>query len=263
MSFGLSKEICELLCEELTVHYRQGPGGKYPYVKGEDVIRQLNKAFNHSWSSEVVKDVERDDQILVLVSLTVWIDGDTVTHQGYGSSKIARHRGDNSIIDIGNNYKSAYTNALKKAAEQFGIGLGGEAAAPSAPSKSSYQPRPSSSKSKSRAAPKAPQGLRQGAGSRPPLKKPAPFPSRSANPSPRTAAPKASPAPAKAAGPDMTVPATDSQLTALSNIAKIRRRDEVELVTGALPDSGKSSFSQLTKGEAITVIKYANSLIQG
>jgi hypothetical protein len=101
--------------------------------KGIDVLKQLNKAFAHCWSSEVVSSEEVHGQILVQASVSVFIDGDVVVHHGFASAAIARKN--EKVIDIGNAYKSAYTGAIKKAAEQFGIGLGASdgSAGPSKP----------------------------------------------------------------------------------------------------------------------------------
>jgi hypothetical protein len=126
VSTGFKKETCEKLCKTLPRYTRKGHGGNYPYVKGEDVIKALNDAFNHCWSSEKIEVQVIEEQVLMLVSISTYSDGDAVTHQGYGSAPIMRTKTDNKIADIGNTYKSAYTNALKKAAEQFGIGLDSE-----------------------------------------------------------------------------------------------------------------------------------------
>lgn len=126
MSNGLNETTRDILRKPLTSHQRRGPGGNYSYHKGSDVIARLNDAFGHCWSSERVEVEVIEDQVLILVCLTVYIEGDAVVHHGYGSADIARGRNDNKIVNIGNSYKSAFTNALKKAAEQFGIGLGEE-----------------------------------------------------------------------------------------------------------------------------------------
>jgi len=128
----MDKKVCDVLNRKVPVYERSGPGGRYPYIKGEDVVSRANEAFEHSWSSEVITVEEKHDFILVHVRVSVY---DTVLcrefhHDGFGSAQIARTKPDPSrndpgkIIDLGNNYKSAYTIALKKALEQFGIGLG-------------------------------------------------------------------------------------------------------------------------------------------
>lgn len=237
-----SKETIEVLNQALTVHQRQAGGGKsYPYVKGEDVINQLNKAFGHAWSSKVLSTTEAHDQVLMSVELTAHIinNGNVVyvSHHGYGSSPIARKRDDNKVIDIGNCYKSAFTIALKKAAEQFGIGLGGEEEAPKpAPfvKREAYVPQAA---------------------------KPAPTPVAPVAQKPAVAAPAApqSKSSAVSAMASSTKKISDVQKTALDRISAMKGFSEGDLVSKALEGSGKTSFEELTEGEAIQVIRFANT----
>lgn len=150
----MKKEAIEVLTSPVKVYYKPGPGSmKYKYVKGEDVIARLNTAFEHEWSSTVEHVYEKGNQIIVLISL----HAGGVIHQGFGGAEIALHtKGpkQGQPVDISNNYKAAFTNALKKAAEQFGIGLEAEdavelpeasPAAPEAPVVPSPAPTPTGS----------------------------------------------------------------------------------------------------------------------
>ncbi len=244
MSF--SKETCDVLNETLTVH-RRPDRGAYPYVKGEDVIKQLNKAFGHEWSSEVVDVKEIHDQVLVLVALQVFHENHIVTHHGYGSSLIARKRDTKEVLDIGNSYKSAFTTALKKAAEQFGVGLNAsddeaQTPAPSRPTAPGNAPRPTTPR------PSVP--------ATPPTKTPSAPP---ATPTPTT------PAPQKAQGAVDSYASNEKKLSdmqkkALKNISSFKGLEEEYLVTNALAGSGKNSFEDLTQHEAIKVMQFANTL---
>jgi len=244
MSF--SKETCDALNETLTIHRRPGPGA-YPYVKGEDVIKQLNKAFGHDWCSEVVEQTEVHDQILMLVAVSVFHDNRITMHQGYGSALIARKRDTKEVLDIGNSYKSAFTTALKKAAEQFGVGLNaaGDDDTATTPSRSTAPgnaPRPITPR------PATP--------SVPPTKTPVAPP---ATPTPTT------PAPQKGQGAVDSYASNEKKLSdmqkkALKNISSFKGLEEEYLVTNALAGSGKNSFEDLTQHEAIKVMQFANTL---
>lgn len=267
---GLHDKVCDKLKEPLEAYTRKGPGGTYSYYKGSDVIRRLNEAFGHSWSSEKIETVVIEDQVLLLLSLTVFVEGDTIIHQGYGSALIVRRGDTNKIIDIGNTYKSAFTNALKKAAEQFGIGLGGE--------EDIIRPN---------------QGVSMGnpqvatGGSRLPMQAPAPAPAVPSGTSmsrpeplpvrPRgngstmsvrdaaVAAIKGAQAPESTPDPTPTPDlsgevVTPTQVTALTNLSKLRNKGEIELLVGALPGTDKTEFKQLLRSEAIQVIRHANNL---
>lgn len=279
----LDKNICDILRKPLPKHTRRGPGGNYDYYKGSDVIRRLNEAFGHSWSSEKVEDVTIDDQILLLVSLTVFTDGDTIIHQGYGSAQIARKRNTNEIIDIGNTYKSAYTNALKKAAEQFGVGLGAEdkTSEESKPANNIAHTSPSVTPKSSFSAPTIPSAVptstykNASAGIRPPMRRTTQLPSRTPGPGLTSSSTLSvagegvsSPAPMS----PKPVPDTGNELltsiqeSALSTLAKLKgfENNTISLLQGALGATEKTTFAQLLKKEAVLVIRYANELpLQG
>lgn len=252
---GFSDEVIEVLKEGLPVYHRKGQGGTFPYVKGEDVIKQLNKAFGHAWSSRVVSHNEAHGQVLVLVELSVSLgDKDVVMHQGFGSSRIAKNSQTNEVLEIGNSYKSAYTAGLKKAAEQFGVGLeseeDGETSKP-APQQGSYQPRPQFTP-RAQQSPQRPQQVTP----RPPMQ------SRPAQtPAPAPQAPRTPPASEGLVS--NTKPLSDVQKNALKNLASVRGHTEEELVRGALNSgdrkSDKTRFDQLTGQEAVDVIRYVNT----
>ncbi len=249
---GFNKDIIEILKENLPVYHRAGQGGTFPYVKGEDVIKQLNKAFGHAWSSHVVKHEELHGQILVQVMVSVNDEaGHQVSHSGFGSARIPKTR-DGEILEIGNAYKSAFTNALKKAAEQFGVGLQAE---------DDDDAKPAPAPRASVPAPRAPTPTPVAARPAPRPYQPQPAPAATQ----QAAAPRPAPAPVATATPHTAgmltdKPLSDVQKNALKNLAKYRGVAEETLVTGALKGSSKTSFEQLTEKEAVDVIRHANSL---
>jgi len=119
----MDSKIIEELAKPVAVAFKPGPGGmKYKYVKGDDVINRLNKAFEYEWSSQVMNTFKDETQIIAHVKLT----GGGVSKEGFGGAEIAVYSSgpkQGKPVDISNAYKSAVTNGIKKAAEQFGIGL--------------------------------------------------------------------------------------------------------------------------------------------
>lgn len=119
----MDQKTMDILNRDLEVHYKPGPRGtKYPFVEGKDVIATLNAAFNHEWSSKLVNIYKEDTQIIMCVEVC----HGAVSHVGFGGSPIALHTQGANIgkpVDLANSYKSAFTNAIKKAAAQFGVGL--------------------------------------------------------------------------------------------------------------------------------------------
>jgi hypothetical protein len=110
---------------------RQGPGGKmYAYTPSQDVIDRMNKTFKGNWSTNVTHQEIVEDQVLIRVTVTACdpegTDGYSYSHDGFGSSLIARYSyGDNKgkAMDIGNIFKSAEAKAIVNACKRFGVAL--------------------------------------------------------------------------------------------------------------------------------------------
>ena len=97
-------------------------GTSLTYIPVSEVIVRLNDVFGSlGWSYTLVKcerDVLDPDFLVAHVSMTV---GD-ITRDGVGGQKIKRTRA-GEILDLGDEYKGAVSDALKKAAQSFGVGL--------------------------------------------------------------------------------------------------------------------------------------------
>lgn len=105
-------------------------GGTYlTYIPVSEVINRLNKVLGFdSWSYEIIK-CERDsldpDFVVAHVRLIVYPNSDkfiSVTKDGYGGQKIKRTK-NGDIVDLGDEFKGAVSDALKKAAQALGVGL--------------------------------------------------------------------------------------------------------------------------------------------
>jgi recombination DNA repair RAD52 pathway protein len=123
----LLSELSEPFSSEVERELRKG-AAVLIYIPVSEVIARLNRVFGVlGWSSEIIK-CERDaldpDCIVAHVRLTVSTSeyGQIVQKDGFGGQKIKRTKtGD--IIDLGNEFKGAVSDALKKAAQQFGVAL--------------------------------------------------------------------------------------------------------------------------------------------
>jgi hypothetical protein len=97
-------------------------GATLTYIPVSEVIVRLNDVFGPlGWSYTLVKcerDVLDPDFLVAHVSMTV---GD-ITRDGVGGQKIKRMKS-GDIVDLGDEYKGAVSDALKKAAQSFGVGL--------------------------------------------------------------------------------------------------------------------------------------------
>lgn len=157
--FTISKKIKELITSPIPdalILEREGGGGKkLSYISGSTVTDILNAAFGYTWSWETKKEWVQEsipyfnayskapekDKVTnpitgkkgawenqgpvahVLGTLTVWLKDENgnafpVKKDGYGSKSILGKQNDQESI-----FKAAGTDALKKAASLFGIGL--------------------------------------------------------------------------------------------------------------------------------------------
>lgn len=104
------------------------------YIPVSEVINRMNRVVGvDSWSSEIVscqRDALDPDFVIAHVRVTVNFRGSSgifgrgpVVKDGIGGQKIKRNRRDNEIVDLGDEFKGAVSDALKKALQQFGVGL--------------------------------------------------------------------------------------------------------------------------------------------
>jgi hypothetical protein len=118
------QELSEPFPQEVERILRKG-GAELIYIPVSEVINRLNRVLGiGGWSSEVVS-CERDsldpDFIVAHVRITANSLGGVIK-DGVGGQKIKRTK-NGDIVDLGDEFKGAVSDALKKAAQQFGIGL--------------------------------------------------------------------------------------------------------------------------------------------
>lgn len=104
------------------IHQLSKGGKTFSYVEGGYIRRQLDVLFGFDWDFEVVSIVRDGDSIICQGKLT----GRTETSQPivkmqFGGSTVKFKKGTHDPLDIGNDYKAAATDALKKCAADFGI----------------------------------------------------------------------------------------------------------------------------------------------
>ena len=142
------KEIKEWLEKEFDKKdYKLNSTG-FVYVEVDKYIKRLNEIFDNSWSFEILTPIEKayvefSDSIVVNCRVTVpnivdknddgsFIANGNISKDGFGSSPVARFKSnpknpnpnrDNKPVDIGNNYKSSSSDALKVACRMLGLGL--------------------------------------------------------------------------------------------------------------------------------------------
>ena len=110
---------------------REHPTKQVTYVPGAEVIARLNRVLGTmGWSYTIKRTWEAGDNkgypawIMAEVSLTVTDDdGGSVSRGGIGGQQVKMLRSGDGPVDLGDEYKGAVTDALKKAAQGLGVAL--------------------------------------------------------------------------------------------------------------------------------------------
>jgi len=125
----MKKEVREALAKPFNLKEREGVAGKrFKYVASEDIVDRMNKVFEGNWSAELISSEMVEDQLLVLVRVSV-VDKETGSlfyHDGYASYPVFRYSsGQNKgkIIDVGNSCRSAMSKAIKTSCARWGVAL--------------------------------------------------------------------------------------------------------------------------------------------
>jgi len=128
------KTIDALYADFDKIEERKGLGGKtFKYLKPAPVIHRLNKVLKLNWSYEVREREVMEDWVVAKVRMYVWDDEDAhkdlqrqIFREAYGSATIERFtagKNQGKMVDPGNAFKGAVSDAIKKVASTFGIGL--------------------------------------------------------------------------------------------------------------------------------------------
>ncbi len=92
------------------------------YVNQSQYIKRLNAIFGpDGWTFNVNETWFLNDNTIAVCLATLTIDG--VSKQSYGTNDITTNRNGEIVTDIGDTMKGAQSDALKKAASLFGLGL--------------------------------------------------------------------------------------------------------------------------------------------
>ena len=141
----MNRELLERPFLPEQIRQRKGRNGVLDYVEGHSVIQRLNEALEGAWSVEIVHHEIREEEVVVIGRLTA---ADGVVKMAFGGSQVTRERESGALISLGDDLKSAGTDALKKCATLLGVGLHLYAEkpiagrGPAAPARPAAAPRP-------------------------------------------------------------------------------------------------------------------------
>jgi hypothetical protein len=115
----MNRQLLERPFEPAQIRQRKGRNGVLDYVEGHSVIQRLNEALEGQWSFEIAHHEIREEEVLVLAKLTA----EGITKMNFGVSQVTRERESGALVSLGDDLKAAGTDALKKCATFFGVGL--------------------------------------------------------------------------------------------------------------------------------------------
>lgn len=96
------------------------------YIPISEVIARLNRVLGiENWSYEVVRawrEPDHPDWCLAHVRLAVEVGKKKIVRDGYGGQQV-KYKKTGDVVDLGDEFKGAVSDALKKAAQSLGVGL--------------------------------------------------------------------------------------------------------------------------------------------
>jgi len=107
-------------------------GGQVNYVEGWYVKQVLNLATKFRWSSYIDGSLRDGDFIIVWGRIVITIEGKEYTQSAFGRNEIKylkqtpdqiKNNVPRQPVDLGDAYKSAQTDMIKKAANSWGIAM--------------------------------------------------------------------------------------------------------------------------------------------
>lgn len=116
----MNRQLLEQPFSADQIKQREGGSGRaIDYIEGHSVIQRLNDAFESAWSFEIISHEVHQEEVVVIGKLTAG----TLAKSQFGSSRITRNRDTKEIVSLADDLKAAATDALKKCATLFGVGL--------------------------------------------------------------------------------------------------------------------------------------------
>ncbi|MBM89763.1 MAG: hypothetical protein CMQ41_15475 [Gammaproteobacteria bacterium] len=112
--------------DDILIYQRSVGGRSFDYVAVAEYIARLNKVLGTgNWNYEILKchvQPEYKDSVIAHVRVTANVDGQMAVKEAYGGAKVKMMK-QGGVMDLGNDFKSASSDAFKKACQGFGIAL--------------------------------------------------------------------------------------------------------------------------------------------
>jgi len=116
----MDTQIIEQEFDKALIKTRKGrSGNRLSYIEVPEYIRRLNMAFDYNWSFDIEEEKIESGFVIVRGKLTA----EGISKTQYGTSQITLAKDSGEIVSIGDDFKAAGSDALKKCSSLFGIGL--------------------------------------------------------------------------------------------------------------------------------------------
>ena len=116
----MDAELIEKEFEQELIKTRKGRSGtQLLYVGTPEYIKRLNAAFDYNWSFDIMDEKIESGFVVVRGRLTA----EGVTKTQYGASQLTVSKQSGELISVGDDFKAAGSDCLKKCSSLFGIGL--------------------------------------------------------------------------------------------------------------------------------------------
>ncbi len=116
----MDTQIIEQEFDKSLIKTRKGrSGNRLSYIEVPEYIKRLNMAFDYNWSFDI--EDERIESGFVVVRGKLTAEGISKTQ--FGTSQVTLAKDSGEVVSIGDDFKAAGSDALKKCSSLFGIGL--------------------------------------------------------------------------------------------------------------------------------------------
>ena len=116
----MDTQIIEQEFDKSLIKTRKGrSGNRLSYIEVPEYIKRLNMAFDYNWSFDIEEEKIESGFVIVRGRLTA----EGISKTQFGTSQITLAKDTGEVVSIGDDHKAAGSDALKKCASLFGIGL--------------------------------------------------------------------------------------------------------------------------------------------
>ena len=97
---------------------------KYEYLEIQDVVQRLNTVLGYDgWDFSILEREQTDKELIVFGAMVLRGEHGSVTKMQCGRKRIIFQKGSTIPMDLGNDWKSAIGDCIKKCATLYGVGL--------------------------------------------------------------------------------------------------------------------------------------------